>query len=159
MKRFVATIAVFMVFAGVAVAQQADLADLKESTATTPLGTKPTPSPSGLLDFSRMQFSHSYSVSFFSGGGTSSSLGMLNSTMFYEFSSKLSLAVNVGVLHNTGALWGSGEKNATLLPGFHLDYHPSEKFRMSVSFQQYSGYFSPYGSPFYRSSLGRLYPY
>jgi hypothetical protein len=159
MKRFVATIAVLMLFVGAAAAQQADLADLKESAASTPLGTQPTLTPSGLLDFSRLKFSHSYSVSFFSGGGVSSSLGMLNSTMFYEFSPKLSLAVNVGVLHNPGALWGNGPKDATLLPGFHLDYHPSEKFRMSVSFQQYSGYFSPYSSPFYRPSLGRLYPY
>jgi hypothetical protein len=150
---------ILILVAGLVSAQEADVATLQNAASSNPLGLKPAPSPSGLLDLSKATFSHSYSISFFSGGHTSGSLGLLNSSMLYQFSPKLSLTLNLGVLHNTGALWGSGDREATLLPGFHLDYHPSRSFRMSVTYQRYSGYFSPYGSPFYRSLTGRLYPY
>lgn len=148
------SVALLLLCVGAVSAQQADLAQLQTNTARTDLGVKAAPSPWSLLDASRITWSHSYSVSFFSGGGTSGSLGMLNSSMLYELSPSLHLTLNLGVLHNTGALWGDGEYNASFLPGFRLDYQPSEKFFMSISVQQYNGYASPfyYGdSRFYRT--------
>ncbi|UCC44231.1 MAG: hypothetical protein JSU65_14150 [Candidatus Zixiibacteriota bacterium] len=132
-----------------AMPQQADLASLREKTPTNLFGTRPSFSPSSLLDASRMRWSHSYSFSFFSGGGTSGSLGLLRSTMYYDLSEKLGLSLNLGVLHNPGALWSDSPSNdAVFLPGFTLDYHPSERFRMSLSVQRVSGYFYPVFSPY-----------
>lgn len=147
MYRVLTIITVLFFVAGVVSAQQSDAAAVRQTVenAGTGIGVKPVGSLSSLLSSDRITWSHSYSVSFFSGGGTSSSLGMLNSTMHYELSTKLSLAVNLGVLHNTSALWGKSDAEATFLPGFRLDYRPSENFFMSVSYQEYAGgyYYSP----------------
>lgn len=134
-------------FACAAVAQHADVAEVRQAVSEEPLGQRPSPTPFSLLDVSRMSWSHSYSISFFSGGNASGSLGMLNSSMFYDLSPALSLSINIGILHDPGALWGSRDQSATLLPGFALDFHPSEKFRLSLAVQRYSGLFSPYFHP------------
>ena len=155
MYRVLAIITVLIFAAGSLSAQQTDAAAVKQTldNAGSGIGVKPVGTLSSLLSSDRITWSHSYSVSFFSGGGTSSSLGMLNSTMHYQLSNSLMLAVNLGVLHNTSALWGQGNTDATFLPGFRLDYRPSEKFFMSISYQEYAGgyYYSP--SYWGRSSL------
>lgn len=155
MYRVLAIITVLFLAVGSLSAQQSDAVAVKQTldNATSGIGVKPVGSLSSLLDSDRITWSHSYSVSFFSGGGTSSSLGMLNSTMHYQLSTSLSLAVNLGVLHNTSALWGQGNTDATFLPGFRLDYRPSDKFFMSISYQEYAGgyYYAP--SYWGRSSL------
>lgn len=125
-------------------AQFKDAVDLNKAGQSNSLNVKPATSAFSLIDLSRIRWSNSYTIGFFSGGGQSGSTGMLNSMMFYEFSPKLSLALSVGVLHNTGALWGKGTSDATILPGFRLDYHPSEKFQMSIGFQRYSGAQTPF---------------
>lgn len=133
-----------------AMGQFVDEAELVQSTKANSLGQSPVDRPFSLLDLSRIQWSHSYSLSFFSGNGNSGSVGILNTTMFYEFSNKLSLAVNVGIAHNAGAIWGDGNNSATILPGFLLDYHPSKNFRISVGMQTFNGGYYPYSnySPF-----------
>lgn len=130
--------------AGSAWGQLSDKATLEDINSSSLLGAKPAISPFSLIDLSRVKWSHSYSVSFFSGGNYSGSMGVFRTDMFYELSSKLSLSLNLGIAHNTGAIWGDGSSDASLLPGFQLDYHPSDKFRMSLGVQTYSGYFSPY---------------
>lgn len=126
-------------------AQFVEQAPLTSDRAESSFGSSPAATPFSLLDLSRIRWSHSYSVSYFSGGNTSGTLGILSTAMMYEFSPKLSLNLNIGVAHNPGALWGDDKNNNTeLLPGFLLDYHPSEKFRMSVGFQKFVGnYFYP----------------
>lgn len=116
------------------------------STSKSGFGMRPAPTPFSLLDFSRVRWSHSYSVSYFSSGPGSSTTGLLSSTMFYDFSPKLSLALNLGLVHDPGALFGNRARaaNSSLLPGFALDYHPSDKFRMSIIFQQFNSGNSPY---------------
>ena len=122
-------------------AQMADRARLDDMSRTSSLSVKPAANPFSLLDMSRISWSHSYSVSFFSGGAMSGSVGLLNSTMLYEFSPKLSLSVNLGVALSAGQ-WGQG-RDATLLPGFTLDYHPSEKFRLTFMVQRYDAVLNP----------------
>lgn len=138
---------------------KSDMPEISDVT-NNGIGVESAKTPFSLLDLSRIKWSNSYSVSFFSGGGSSSSAGLLNTTMFYEFSPKLSLALNLGILHNTGAIWGNGESDASVLPSFMLDYRPSEKFRMSLIFESVRGNFGNYGynshflldprDPFYR---------
>ncbi|MDZ4723710.1 MAG: hypothetical protein SGI97_07385 [candidate division Zixibacteria bacterium] len=148
MKRIIFYAGFLLTLGLTAFSQSADVSRLNQISSTNTLGIKPSLSPSGLLDFSKVRFSNSYSVSFFSGGNTSGSLGLLRSTMFYDFSPKLSMSLNLGLVHNTGAIFGSstGPRDASIIPGFSLDYHPSEKFRMSVSFQSYKGMYTPYHS-------------
>ena len=154
MNRVLVITAALILCFGVVSAQQSDVAAAKEKVANSNVGfgVNPASSAFSLLDMSRITWSHSYSVSFFSGGRSSGSVGLLNSTMNYELSESLNLMVNLGVLHNTGAVWGDGEHSASFLPGFRLDYRPSENFFMSISYQQHPGY--GYYSPYYgRSSL------
>ncbi|RME28379.1 MAG: hypothetical protein D6800_03965 [Candidatus Zixiibacteriota bacterium] len=127
----------------------------RQGSNTSPAGTgaafgiQPAQNPFSLLDFSRIRWSHSYSVSFFSGGNGSGTVGLLNTTMFYDISRSLSLAVNLGIEHSGGAIWGDANNKARFLPGFTLDYHPSENFRMSLIMQRVDGLYSPYGGPYY----------
>lgn len=168
MKRLVIGTILVLVFAAGVAAQQVDMAPPRVSDQPnvteqpSGLGIEPAVTPFSLLDFSRMKWSHSYSVTYFSGGGYSGSTGMLNSSMFYEFTPSLSMTLDLSLMHNAGALWGNGNYDARVLPGVSLDYHPSESFRMQVSFQQValgpgygSYYYRPYGrygySPYFRT--------
>jgi hypothetical protein len=158
MKRLMVTVVAVIGLAGLVSAQQSDVASLKETTAgvRTGLGINPAVTPYSLLDLSRISWSHSYSVAFFSGRGSSGSVGLWRTTMDYDISSRLHLSVNLGVLHNPGALWGNAEADATVLPGFRLDFRPSDNIFMSISVQQGLGYYSPYyGRPYY----GRMSPF
>jgi hypothetical protein len=153
MKRTLVTCAVVLVCATGLSAQQVGLTGQPSiaSPAVSGIGIKPAASPWSLLDLSRIRWSNSYSVAFFSGGGSSGSMGVLNTSLFYEFSSKLALTVNLGVAHNPGAIWGRGENNATFYPGFRLDYRPSDKVSMSLQVERVNGYYiTPDGFRYYR---------
>ena len=141
---------IISIFAVSAFAQLKETAEIQEHSATQPYGVQPAVTPFSLLDFSRITWSHSYSVSYFSGGGSSNSLGLWQTQMMYEFSPKLSLAVNVGVAHNPGAIWGDERNQSSVLPGFQLDYKPSKNFHISVGMQTYRG--NPYYNPYYNSN-------
>lgn len=140
--------------AGVVSAQLVDQADaVSTPTQQKIYGVEPALSSFSLIDFSRIKWSNSYSVSYFSGGSYSGSMGYYNSSIFYEFSPKLSMTVNIGVSHNAGSLWGDGNNDASILPGFRLDYHPSEKFRMTLMVQRLDGSYLPYNGYYYRPGL------
>jgi hypothetical protein len=143
MKYTVVALLVLALMAASSLAQDADVVRLREAASANVLGTRPVSSPFSLLDFSKMKWTHSYSISFMSGGGSSGSVGLLNSSMFYEFSPKLSLRLDIGILHNSGAIWGDANNEATLLPGFRLDFHPSEKFSLSIGMTRYNPTVAP----------------
>lgn len=126
-------------------AQLADVEHLNNVSAARPLGIEPVASPAGLLDWSKVRFDHSYSIGYASGGGQSISQGMWRSTMYYDFSPQLSLALNVGVLHNTGSLFNTSINTgkSTILPGATLDWRPNAKTQVRISFQTYNGLASP----------------
>ena len=143
MKRIIALFVVLVLAASVS-GQSSDAAKLNTITRSSSLGVRPAPSPFSLLDLSKMRWSHSYSISFFSGSGYSGSVGLLHSSMLYDLSPKLTLGLNLGIAHNAGALWGDGSSQASFLPGFWLDYHPSRKFNMSINVQWYEGRYYPF---------------
>jgi hypothetical protein len=124
-------------------AQMADKVEL-DSMQKDYLGLKPADAAFSLIDLSRIHWSHSYSISFFSGGGTSGSLGMYTGSIFYDISSSLSLNLKLGIAHNPGSLFDrSVSTNAAFLPGVMIDYHPSDKLHISAGFDTYYG--NPYG--------------
>lgn len=140
--RSIATVIMIVFLAAAASAQMADQAALDKLSNDASVGLSPGSSPFSLLDFSRIKWSNSYSVSFFSGGYGSGTMGLFQTNMLYEFTPSLSLALNIGIAHSGGVF--STEKDATILPGFTLDYHPSNKFRAILQVQTYQGYLSPY---------------
>jgi len=140
----IVSVLVIAILATDAVAQLRDQVELREISRGRAFGMEPAATPFSLIDLSRVRWSRSYSASFYSGGGNSASIGHLNNTMFYDLSSKLSLALNFGLSHNLGGVWGDGTHNAVFLPGFNLDFHPSDKFRLSITYQRIQGYGSGY---------------
>jgi len=125
-----------------AAAQMADEAEIKAVTSKYDLGlTKPPSIP--FFDMSRISISHSYSLSYFSGGGISGSQGLYNGTIRYQLANPLTLTLNVGILHDPGALFGSSKfsQNATILPSGWLDWRPSENFMMSIGFETVPAYY------------------
>jgi len=138
---------VLMLFCAVSVsAQLVDQADMQK-IKDDHLGLKPAASPFSLIDLSRVKWSNSYSVGFFSGGGTSSTTGLYVGSMFYEFSKSLSLDLQVGIGHNPGALFNSQlNSDARFYPSFKLDYHPSDKFQLLIGFQSIPGNYYNSGS-------------
>ena len=134
-------------------AQFSDQARLQNLTHSRGLGIKPAANPFSLLDLSRMRWHHSYSISFFSGSGYSGSLGMFRSAMVYDVTSKLSLGINLALAHDVGSGLQTGDYNASFLPGFWLDFHPSRNFNMSLSVQRNVGWYAPFG--YSRYSLPR----
>lgn len=124
-------------------AQMADKAELESLSSEYNQSLRPAESPFSLLDLSRIKWSHSYSVAFFSGGGYSGSAGLFQTSAVYDISSSLTLGVNLGIAHS-GMLLSSESSNATFLPGLTLDYHPSDKFRATLMIQTYNGLTNPY---------------
>ncbi|MEK7774959.1 MAG: hypothetical protein AAB305_03635 [Candidatus Zixiibacteriota bacterium] len=149
MKKTLTILIILVGMASCAFAQMADRATLTAINNSRPLGVKPASSPWSLLDLSKLRFSHSYSFGYYSGSRYSGSNGLLRSSLMYEFSPKLSMAMSLGVSHNPSAFVGKGSSDASLLPGFTLDYHPSSSFRMILDVQSYNGWNSPmwYNNP------------
>ena len=142
---FTILIAILAFSAGYAqMAEQAAMNTIKKDH----LGLEPAVRPFSLIDLSRIHWSNSYSFSYFSGGGTSGSVGMYTGNLLYEFSNSLSLDFQIGIAHNPGALFDRTQgTDASFLPGATLDFHPSENFRITAGFStQYGNYNYPLGS-------------
>lgn len=126
-------------------AQMADKAEIS-TIKSDYLGLKPASKPFSLIDLSKLKWVNSYSVSFFSGGGSSGSMGLYTGLISYEFSSALTLGLKLGIAHDPAALFSRQANSSTaFLPGLNLDYHPSEHFGLSIGVDSYSGAgFYPY---------------
>ncbi|MCP4567613.1 MAG: hypothetical protein GY841_08545 [FCB group bacterium] len=125
-------------------AQMTDQVEIKEITQEYDLGLSRRPSVP-LIDLSRLNMSHAYSISFFSGNGQSGSVGMYNNMMTYKLADPLTLTLNLGILHNPGSLWGdkSFSNDAVFLPSGWLDWRPSKNVSLSIGFETlpaYNGY-------------------
>ncbi len=148
MKRYFArTIIALILITSAVSAQMADQVELN-SIKKDYLGLEPASNTFGLIDLSRLHWSHSYSFAYYSGAGYSGSVGMYTGNILYEFSPKLSMNFKLGVAHNPGALVDrTASSDAVFLPGLTLDYHPSSSFRITAGFDTYYGpgnYYSPF---------------
>jgi hypothetical protein len=134
-----------MFFAVLAVGQSLDRAEI-QSAKEDYLGLNPANKPFSLIDLSRVKWSHSYSVTYFSGSGTSGSLGLYTGAIFYELTPSLSLDVQLGIAHNPGSFVNRNIRtDAAFYPSINLDYHPSRNFRISLGYVSYPGInYNPY---------------
>lgn len=113
-----------------------------------------------LLDPSRLHISNSYSLSYFSGGGQSQSVGLYMSTVDYQLSRPLSLRVGIGYLHQPLGFLNSNTSTVgnEILPNVRLDYRPSESFHFMVDYRTIpsSDYYGGYGWGGYTPGYGAL---
>jgi hypothetical protein len=87
-----------------------------------------------LLDFSRLRVSHALSYTFSSGGARNTSTGLFVSSFDYRVASPLSMRLDVGaVMDRAQASAGRGPE--VFLKGLGLDYHPSDSFRLQLSYR------------------------
>lgn len=126
-------------------AQMADRAELREIKSENSVSFQPANSAFSLIDLSRIRWSHSYNMSYYSGSFGSGSYGLYTGSLIYEFSPSLSMYLDVGIGQNLGALVSSDQSSsAQVFPGIAFDYHPSRNFRLSVSISRSP--YSPYGN-------------
>ncbi len=139
--RHIATALLLVILSVPAMAQMVDEAEIKEVTAKYDLGLTKQPSMA-FFDLSRFNLSHSYSIGYFSGNQFSGSRAMYNGTIRYQIANPLTLTLNVGVLHNPGAIFGDERlsENSKFLPSGWLDWRPSKNFRMSIGFETVPAY-------------------
>ncbi len=134
-------------------------AQLKSQTEKPPIdvlnGITSTPNLGlfgNLFSPDRFHMSHSYGVTFYSGGGQSGSIGLYTNTMDFRLSNPLFLRVNTGVLHRPFGGPRNAPDNAQLVHGAELIYKPTKNFQLNVGYSStplYGGY-RPYESPFAR---------
>ena len=156
--KYIAIFAVLLLALAVSAAGQSiDKAEI-QSVKEDLFGLRPAAKPFSLIDLSRVKWSHSYSVSFFSGGGMSGSVGLYSGSVFYELTPSLSIDLNLNILHNPESFVNrSAHTNASFYPGVNLDFHPSENFRVSIGFASYPGInYNPY-HPYRLYDWRRLY--
>ena len=127
-----------------------------KQSALTPtgnsLGSGSVRAPLSLLDPSRFHLSQSYSLSYYSGGGTGQMIGMYLSQVDYEFAKPLHLSVALGFLHQPQTLVGiSGQSLGNrILPSFRLSWDPSDKFHFIMGYETRSPYQMNYMSQYRR---------
>ncbi|MCP4704952.1 MAG: hypothetical protein GY865_10105 [candidate division Zixibacteria bacterium] len=136
-KIFVITLLAFVLISVSVSAQLTDGAEIGKMKKDY-LGLKPAGQPFSLIDLSKLKWTHSYSISFFSGGGSSGSNGLYMGNIFYEFSSKFSMNLRLGIAHDPSSIFDRSKgHNASFLPGIYLDYHPSPNFKISAGFETF----------------------
>ncbi len=112
-----------------------------------------TKSSTSLFDPSRLKMSQSYSFGYYSGGGTSGSIGYYLNSLEYTISNPLKVRVDLGFVHNPSALFSrnsSASKSGAFVPGVSVDWRPSSAFHLMLDFRQvpvyngYNNYYNPY---------------
>lgn len=108
------------------------------------LGVQSNTKNFSLLDPSRLKMYHSYSFSYFSSNNVSGSYGILTTTLKYQLSNPLSLAVSLNYLHQPLSVFGKDNLGikSSILPNFQLNYRPSNNFSFMINIMTYP---SPYG--------------
>jgi hypothetical protein len=151
------TITTAMLLAGVAVfcgtatlfAQQ--LSDLNENPYSS-LQDNKSKSSFSLFDPSKLRMRQSYTFGYYSGGGSSGTIGYYLNSIEYAISNPLRVRVDLGFLHNPAALVSKNSSlsnSGTFVPGFSLDWRPVSSFHLRLDYRQlptyyyggYNGYF------------------
>jgi hypothetical protein len=156
MKRTLVLAAV-IVFAGVALAfaqdhvaaTNGDRTSFSGAPRVSDLATASKALGFRLLDPSRLRMHQSYSLSYFSGSGVSGSVGLYMNTLEYDLFKPLTVRVGLAYMHSPFGIsdrsGGTVLDENRILPSFGLDYHPSDKFFLSIDYRTMPSSGWPYG--------------
>ncbi|WP_022836143.1 hypothetical protein [Salisaeta longa] len=129
--------------------------------ATSPSGPSPvrlyqqaSDALDGLLPNDRFKMNHSFSMSFGSFGGRSTSLGMYTNTMMWQLNDELAARADVSLAYSPmNNSFGQQQAPRVILQNLEVAYKPTDN--MSIRFQMrqspYGAFHSPYG---YRRGYG-----
>ena len=139
-------------------AQSSSMTTSRAVIRPTTVGTQPGQGlvgllkDNGLFDPEKLTTWRSYSFEMATGGGQTTSAGLLVQHMHYQFSQPLSLYMEVGLLHDplgaAGVTSSSMQQTASVvIPNLDLIYRPTENMTLQFHFSQGTqGYYSsPWG--------------
>ena len=112
-----------------------------------------------LFDPSKLTMHQSYTFGYFSGGGGSGSMGYYLNSIEYNISNPLKIRVDLGFLHSPSSLLSgksSLSKSGVFVPGFSMDWRPSQYFNFRLDYHQIPSY-NNYGPFFYNPAFGEGY--
>jgi hypothetical protein len=104
-------------------------------------------SGSSLFNPSKLKIHQSYSFGYYSGGGTSGSVGYYLNSIEYAFSDPLKIRVDLGFLHSPTSILSGHSNSGVFVPGFSLDWRPSRYFNFRLDYQHVPAYNN--AGPFY----------
>jgi len=120
------------------------LEDRESKVSADAIGTARIDNKFSLIDLSRLEMKHSYSISYFSSGGTGTTIAMYMNSIKYRISNPLTLNINLAWVHQPGALFSQDRGTPTdygkILPSFRLEYRPSEKFYFEIGYHSIHPY-------------------
>ncbi len=98
---------------------------------------KPTGFLDSLIDPSKFNMSHSYSLSYFSWGGKSFSQGLYLNTMNYQLSEPLFMQVRIGYVHQLFGIMNqsNGMNGKVFVQRALIEYKPSKNMRLTIDYQ------------------------
>ena len=102
-----------------------------------------------IFDPSKLTMSHSYSLSYFSGGRQSGSIGYYMNSLEYRFIKPLKIRLDLGYLHSPSGLFSGGSNavnSGIFVPGVAVDWRPSDNFNFRFDYRQVPiGYYGGHG--------------
>ena len=122
----------------------------QEATSADAIGDARIDNKFSLLDLSRLDMSHSYTISYFSANGHGTTIGMYMNSIRYRISNPLTLNVNLAWVHQPGQIFGGDRGTPTdygsIYPSFSLEYRPSENFYLEVGYHSVPAYMYYYNA-------------
>jgi hypothetical protein len=118
---------------------------------------EPSKSSFSLLDPNRIHMSQSYSFMYSSSRYGSQSLGLYLNSIEYQVSDPLTIYLDIGYLHNPGALVGSRNEylgDGKIIPAVAVDWKLSNNMFFHFSYREVPGYYyyDGYYEPWYERS-------
>ncbi len=96
-----------------------------------------------LFDPSKLSIHQSYTFGYFSGGGTSGSLGYYLNSIEYNISNPLKIRVDLGFLHSPSSMISgrsSLNNSGVFVPGVSVDWKPSPYFNFRLDYHHVPAY-------------------
>jgi len=155
MKRFSITAGILILFFTIVTAQADAQFRGQESGAPRVAGSMVQGGEgSSIFSFfnaENFRMNHSYSMSFMTMGGSSMSLGMYTSSMFYQISDPLDVRLDVSMAHSPHNSFNNNmsDFSGVFISRAEVNYQPSENFRVQFQYRQVPYDTYGYGSPLY----------
>lgn len=122
------------------------------------LSDNPIGSIFSFIDMSKFSMNHSFGMSYSSFGNNGMALGVYTNKIAYEFNEDLSFQLNTSFVNSPYNTLGENftkSINGVYIDNARINYHPSDKFNISLQFSNrpygyYNGYSRRGYSPFSR---------